>query len=436
VTPQQYYARVFDRLERCFAHAHYVVAAGSELLEDGWDPSFPVAVEPVDRLARFTLEKGMQVHLPVIGKKSRSVLMPIDVEVFLLGENHLLYTDRGSQRFWFEQAAEVIRFFEGLLRERGIPYLLDYTPSGAHFLWHNPMGTGASRALEQIGVLEADVVSACQYVDPRDIKRWWGVDLAAARVFSGLGRLTEYLSLEIIAAFDAAERPGALPVTVSDSEDRCINLDNSWCEGSPFMRSIRSPFSLHKKNQQKHGMTDRPPLVDVVGAVFDGRTAQGETTLDRVLECMWDLEKAAERAQELSGTIPSADDSLIALVDEYRQSALYPFHRAFDETPDLPRGEALARGWHAAGSSDPLRRVLEQPNPLALQPKNMRLLVRELGRAGWPAKHVANLLRDLYIDPRHGWTIDFFKYPAEEKANFWARTFAALEAMKAGRLAV
>jgi len=37
------------------------------------------------------------------------------------------------------------------------------------------------------------------------------------------------------------------------------------------MRSIRSPFSLHKKNQEKYMKYHQPPLVDVIGTYFDGQ---------------------------------------------------------------------------------------------------------------------------------------------------------------------
>ncbi|HAH06731.1 MAG TPA: hypothetical protein DCM05_09435 [Elusimicrobia bacterium] len=437
MTPQQYYASVFPKLKTCFEGFHYVVAAGRELLADGWDPCFLVAVEPADQLGKFTLEKGMQVHLPVVGERSRSVLMPLDFEVFLLGENHQLYTDKESQRYWFKQMAPVFRFVEGLFRGRGIAYLLDYTPSGAHLLWRNPVGSRASKELEKIGALEDDLIAACRFVDPNDIKRRWGVSLEAARMFSGLGRLAEYAALLTMEAFKDNEARGGLPVTVSDSLDRCINFDNSWAEGSPFMRSIRSPFSLHKKNHDKYLMFHHPPLVDVLGASFDGKAAVEEPDMDRIVECMWDLEKAARHSERFQGVIPEAGDNLIGFIREYKQSALYACHQEFDKTPSLPRGEALERARRDGRASDFVRQVLDRANPMALQPKSMMGFVYDLlVYADWKPRHIADVLRDLYIDPSRGWSIDFFKYPAEEKAGFWARTFSSMALWKTGRLKV
>lgn len=435
MTPQEYYATVKDQLQNCFKYSHYLIAAGRDLLADGWDPDFLVAVEPVDRLAYFTLERGMQVHLPIVGEKSQSVLMPLDFEVFLLGRNHQLYVDKESQRYWFKQCLPVCRYVEDFFRARGIPYLLDYTPSGAHLLWQNIMGSRATKEVERIGYLENDLKAACQYVDKNDIKRWWGISLSAALVFSGLGKLAEFLSLKAIDAFKASEEKWQLPVTISDSIDQCINFDNSWAEGSPFMRSIRSPFSLHKKNHDKYMAFHLPPLVDVVGSYFDGREVCEESDIDRVVDCMWDMEMASEHARKFSGFIPASNDNLIDFVREYRESDLFGFHREFEATPDLRRGKALERAKNDGKLTDFARSMLFSPNPMALQPKCMMGFVYDLLiYADWQPKHIANVLRDLYIDPNYNWSIDFFKYPAEEKANFWARTFCALALWRTGEL--
>ena len=49
-------------------------------------------------------------------------------------------------------------------------------------------------------------------------------------------------------------------------------------------------------NQEKHGQYHQQPLVDVVGTYFDGRVADEEADLCLILDCMWDLEKAADLA--------------------------------------------------------------------------------------------------------------------------------------------
>jgi hypothetical protein len=434
---QEYYHRVIDRLKNCYQFSHYVVAAGQELIAQGYDPAFPAATKPVHQLENLTLEKGLQVHIPIIGERSQSVLMPIDFEIFLAEENHKLYADPVAQKELFNHTLPVIRFLETLLRTRGMPYLLDYTPSGAHILFQNLLGYRAAAELQNIGYLEKDLVAACNYIDPNDIRRWYGVSLDAARVFSGLGKIAEYIALLTMETFKENASNGLLPVTISDVHDRCLNFDNSWSEGSPFMRSIRSPFSLHKKNQEKYGKYLQPPLVDVIGTYFDGRKAEEEPNIDVILECMWDLEKAANHAQRFSGFIPCSNETLIDFIGEYKSSDLYGFHQDFDGQEDIPRELALEYAKKEGNIPDWAKNILYAPNPAALQPQKMIGLVYDfLIHAQWKPKHIANVLRDIYQNPAFNWTQDFIKYPAEAKANFWARTYSAVALWHTGRLSV
>jgi hypothetical protein len=299
------------------------------------------------------------------------------------------------------------------------------------------MEKGATQELKRIGFLEEDLVRACQYRDPHDIRRWDGISLDAALVFSALGKLAEYIALLTMDAFRENEAQGHLPVTISDSLEHCINMDNSWSEGSPFMRAIRCPFSLHKKNQEKHGKHDQPPLVDVIGTYFDGQRIVTEPDPDVIQACMWDLQKAAEHSERFTGYIPSSNDSLVEFLREYQASDLCLFHEDFESQGDLPRGAAVERARRERNVPEWAREIVRHPNPSALQPKKMIGFVHDfLVGAGWHPRHIANILRDLYIDPQHGWTQDFFRYPAEEKADFWARTYGAVNLWRLGKLRV
>ncbi len=434
---QEYYQCVIDRLKNCYQFSHYVVAAGQELVAEGYDPAFPAVAEPVHQLESLTLQKGFQVHVPIIGERSQSVLMPIDFEIFLAEENHKLYSDPIAQKEYFDQTLPVIRFLENLLRSRGMPYILDYTPSGAHILFQNLLGYRTSAELQNIGYLEKDLIAACNYIDSNDIRRWYGISLDAARVFSGLGKIAEYIALLTMEAFKENAANGLLPVTISDVHDRCLNFDNSWSEGSPFMRSIRSPFSLHKKNQEKYGKYHQPPLVDVIGTYFDGYKADEEPNINVILEGMWDLEKAASHAQRFSGFIPCSNETLIDFIGEYKSSDLYGFHQDFDNQEDIPRGRALDYAKKEENIPDWARNILYSPNPAALQPQKMIGLIYDfLIHAHWKPKHIGNVLRDIYQNPAFNWTQDFIKYPAEEKANFWARTYSAVALWQTGRICV
>jgi len=433
---REYYQRVMKRLKNCYQFAHYVVATGEELAGESSDPIFPSIARPVDQLGDLAL-RGLQVHLPVVGDRSRSVLMPLDIEIFLADEQHRLYTDRQSQNRLFELTIPCFRFIEDLLRSRGMPYLLDYTPSGGHILFQNILGYRATEAVRNIGYVEQDLARACAYIDPQDIRRRHGISLDAAAVFNGLGKLAEYMALLAMETFRDNESRGLLPVTISDSLDRCINFDNTWSEGSPFMRTIRSPFSLHCKNREKYGNYGQPPLVDVIGTYFDGAKATEAADINSVLDCMWDLEKAADHARRFTGYIPCANETLIDFINEYKESDLYLLHRDFDGQDDIPRGRALEYAKKEERVPDWTRHILHHPNPSALQPKKLIGFVHDfLIGAEWKPRHIANILRDMYQNPAHGWIQDFIRYPAEEKANFWARTYSAVALWRTGRLRI
>ncbi len=433
----QYYQSVIDRLRNCFQHSGYFIATGEELAGESSDPVFPSVAAPGDQLERFTLERGLEVHVPVIGKDSRSVLMPLDIEIFMAGDQHRLYTDRQEQKTYLEQTLPVLHFVEDVFRSRGMPYLLDYTPSGGHILFQNVLGYRATEEVRTIGWVEKDLAAACEYVEPGDLRRASPTSLEAAQVFSGLGRIAEYTALLAMRAFQDHEELGLPPLTISDSRDMCINLDNTWSEGPPYWRAIRSPFSLHKKNREKYGNRHQPPLVDVAGAFFDGQEATEVRDVDRIQDCMWDLDQAAEHAGSFSGFIPCSNESLVDFVAEYRASDLYSFHRDFDAGQDLARGSAVEQAKREDTISDRTRAVLHFPNPLALQPRELVGFVHDfLIHAQWHPRHIANVLRDLYQNPEHNWVQDFFRHPAEEKANFWARTYSAVALFKSGRIHV
>jgi len=48
----------------------------------------------------------------------------------------------------------------------------------------------------------------------------------------------------------------------------------------------------------------------------------------------------------------------------------------------------------------------------------------------------AYILRYIHQNPSFNWTQDFLKFPAEEKANFWARKYGAVALWNTGRLRI
>ncbi len=423
----EYYKTVIDKIKNCFVNSGCAITIEKELINAGFSKAFPIMRTLTDNLDYLTVQKGFQVHLPVIGAGSQTVLCPMDFEIFLSEDQYKLYTNKETQKSYFKETIPAINFIKTIFIDRSMPFLLDFTPSGGHILFNVKLNHRSAVALMKIGFAEYGMVKSGQN---------YGITYEAMLTFSGVTRLAEYVALKTMEAFKNNEREGKLPLTVSDSREKCINIDNSWCEGAPHARSIRSPFSLHKKNIEKYGQYSQPPLVDVIGGTFDGKKLYCEADIDNVIECMWDLEKAGKWARNFDGFIPDANDSIIDFIEEYKQTQLYQFHREFDATEDIPVGLALQYAKHEQNIPEWAKSILYCPNPRALQPINMKGFIYDFViHAKWKPKHVANILRDIYMDRSFGWVQDFKdSCPADEKANFWVRTFASIAYWEKGYL--
>lgn len=427
--PREYYRRVLDKIKKCFEHSGCAISIEKELISEGYPKDFPKLITSKKNLDYLTLERGFQIHLPIIGEGCQTVLCPMDFEIFLGEDQEKLYTDKETQKAYFKQTLPIIEYIINIFKERSMPFLLDYTPSGGHLLFHVDVNSRAGKALQSIGSVEKGMMES-------SLKH--GITEKAMLTFSGITRLAEFVALKTVIAFKDNEAEGNLQVNVSDSAEKCINIDNSWCEGAPHTRSIRSPFSLHKKNIEKYKKVGEAPLVDVVGGYFDGRNYFCEASVDTVIDCMWDLEKAAEWSASFTGTIPFANDSMVKCVEEYKNSGLYKYHKDFDITEDIPEGKALEYARNEKSVPDWARDILYNPNPRALQPVNMIGFIHDFViSAKWKPRHVANIMRDLYMDSTFEWVQDFVdSSPADEKANFWVRTFGAIAYWQKGQLKI
>jgi len=429
----EYYKNVFPQLEAAFSISDYIIVNEKTIIKEyGADPHFPSLTFDKDKLYHMTAERGFQVHIPAIG--SQAVLAPLDYELFLSREQKYLFVSKESHKQYFAKIWPVIQFIKDIFLKRKMPFILDYTAAGGHILFYTPLHQESSKALAEIGALEEGLIRICNEAKGTlDYRVKDQVPLETAKVFSGITRIAEYIALFTMKEFRANMRTGKLPVMISDAEMNCINIDNSWCEGSPRFRSIRSPFSLHKKNWEKFKYK-HDPLCDVIGMHYNGEEAIGINELDHVIDCMWDLGKAAEYAKTFTGYIPNCNNTLIDFINEYKRSELYEMHKDFDETYDNEPGMALHYAKQIQGLTDITRWMLHWPNPMCLQPINLINFVREFViQHKWKPRHVANILRDVYADPTYNWSDDFYnEYPSDEKANFWARTYAALAYIEAG----
>lgn len=434
----EYYRNVFPQMENAFEMSEFVIANEKTLIKEyGAKPNFPSLTFDKDQLYYLTAERGFQMHLPVIS--NRAVLAPFDYELFLSREQKNLFKSKDTHKHYFWKIWPIIGYIKDIFLKRKMPFMLDYTAAGGHVLFYTPLHQESSRCLAEIGALEDGLIRVCNETNDNtlDYRIRDQVPLETAKTFSGITRIAEYIALLTMKEFRANQHTGKLPVMISDAANNCINIDNSWCEGSPRFRSIRSPFSLHKKNWEKFHY-NRDPLCDVVGMVYNGSEITGCNEFDHIIDCMWDLGKAAEYAKTFTGHIPNCNNTLIDFINEYKRSELYEMHQDFDNTYDNKIGMALHYAKEVKGLSDVTRWMLHFPNPMCLQPINLISFVREFViEHKWKPRHVANILRDVYSDPKYNWHDDFYnEYPSDEKANFWARTYSALAYIEAGRMRI
>jgi len=428
VDTKEYYRTVFDKLQKGFQFNHYVLAYGNDLrlreLAQGRTPrletALPLTVEPISNLWDLTSNWGLEVFIPVVGHNSCAVLSSLDYEIYLDNPNRL-YADQGSQSHYFNHyIGPVTDFVAGKLEEYKIPYAVDLTPSGGHFLFWVREGTEEWRQLVAVGSLEDDLKKSYDYFDSGDLKRNPKLKLEAGYVYSALGRLWEYVSR--LAVRDVRVGEKELPLTLSDHENKSVNLDITAYGDPAYMRIMRAPFSVHKKRVRYVSGAD--PLTDVMLWYYDGESKIGEKDFNHLISCMWDLEKASKHAEHFSGYIPCANANLVKLIDEYKNSKLYAFHHDFDQTPDLGRQEAFLRAREDSQLNDKTKSMLEHPNPRTKDPKALVKFIADLTERGWHPKHIGNLIADLYEQPQHHWLDNWLKYPSRTRGNFWARVYS------------
>lgn len=420
---KEYYSSIFDKLENTFSKSDWVLGYGSELIAHGWDPKkLLVTVEPIQNLRKLSANWELEVFLPIFAQKCDYVLAPIDFEIFLSDANYTLYSERHSQLHYFKKyIMPVAKFFEETLQSFGIPYLLDLTPSGGHILFYVKKDTPSYSALESIGWLEPELADAYNFTDPTDLKRNPAAGFRSGSVFSGIGRIWHYICMCV----KEKARNLGLPVTICDSEHKCMNMDNSWAAFPGYMRIIRSPFSLHKKNIYKY-IQSSEPLCDVIQVEYDGKNEFRCDDYNYLTKCMWDLDMAVEHSKKVTGTIPTDFDRLVPLIrDYYMSSPIYDFDSSFDHTPNLAPQEACHRAVndHRISSND--QHMIKYPNPRVLQPRILKKFIGNLLEIGWAPKHIGNLITDLYLQPQHNWKENWNKNIASTRANYWARALGS-----------
>ena len=158
--PREYYKTVLEKLKKCFEHSGCAIAIEQELINEGYSKDFPKMITSKENIDYLTVERGFQIHLPIVGQDCQTVLCPMDFEIFLGEEQCQLYSDKETQKLLFKQTVPVIDYIKKIFVDRKVPFLLDYTPSGGHLLFNVDVDSNAGKALQSIGVVEQGMLEA------------------------------------------------------------------------------------------------------------------------------------------------------------------------------------------------------------------------------------------------------------------------------------
>jgi hypothetical protein len=315
----------------------------------------------------------------------------------------------------------VFRRMEEVLKEFGIRALPIMTGQGYHFSFRVGMAGPVHRKLESVGRLESTLAGKYRFPDGRRKP----VSLSAGRAFDGMGRLLEFISHLLLENLRKGYR--GMPVVCTDvsvgRQQEAIDLDLSMYGDPLYTRDIRCPFSTYQKHKMQKGKFGVRVAAEVPVLVTLPRP--GSLGLEECLRLRTDFEKSARYASKVKTAIPEASAGCGRLIEAYRASELYRFHRYFDSAEHDP-----PQRWPATYDRLDLRPLppcvahsLRNPNDNILKPTNLQALTRVLLRMGWHPKHIAGLVRSK-LERDYGWGLQWLKYDAATRANFYVRLFS------------
>ena len=401
----------------------YLVGFGETLKRIGYQR--PIMVVPTDRMDEL-IDVGLDLFRSVWDREG--TLSILDIEYFSLDSLAPLYTD---QVRYFEIMEPTFRAITDLFDEYGIPHLNNNTPSGYHFESKLPFATRAHGKLEKIGFLEETLKSQYASLPESDGKCTRRMTDAAALGYSAIGRLMEFFCHRVMLA---ARAHSELPITIADTAPGTtargregISLDITQYGDNLNMRSIRLAYSGHQKHKV---YVNRVGMEVANGTPIYACVPRGKLGIEEIYDVRRSLESAREYAETVPAAIPRASRGWSRLVDDYRASPLFAFHRQFDSIRHEPR-----RRWDQTYLNLELKRMpacvampLMNANPWLLMPTNILTVCRYFFSLGWHPKHIAGLLKAYYSQGPF-WSIDWQHYNVEVRANFWARVYCGMIAM-------
>ena len=329
------------------------------------------------------------------------------------------------------------------LDEFKIAYLEHMTAQGYHLITSITKKSISYQTLLNIGTKLNLLPSATALRLIKESPKQTNSIIRDSIVFAALGLLADYIRHHI----KQNTYPPTEPTDIFDQNEIAI-FDTTAYGYLITRRTTRCAFSLHSK-------PTRYPIYDYHGVPLVTLPTKG-LTFDKLLEIRSDstndYQQAVKLAERSDTHIPSAD--LTILIDAYANSSLYRSHRKLadelasetfsdnqqtdtlkairEHCPKLSQKtvfwESLPKpNWdniRAAALSVDTWRILLQPNPLMLQPANLRLMIRELQNKKFTCPQIIALIVEKY-EQNYGWPADLAKNDPTLRAAYWVRTFAA-----------
>jgi len=404
--------KVRELIRSQFSDASFAVGSGPALMKKQW--AFPVKIVPpadIDAL----LDEGLDVYRPALSNSGAFYIF-WDLEYFNRKDKSFVYKEQKKVFGWMEP---FIAGIEEMLRSFGIKYVLDTTASGFHFWMRISKKSSAFRDLSGEGFLTESMKTKYAKAIPGDVKRALPVPPATASAYDCAGKILEYLTFKV-----KEKISGVIPLTVSDSPE--FEKNGRWDGFSSditqyahpvYMRVFRTIASLHQKNIMFHG--GATPAVDIV--------RENGKSMDEVLDCMWDAEKAVSFFSDYNIDLPYSDDGWKKLFKEYKASKTRNFHKAFEDSP--------AENVEISREAAVIKKIFNRNtvNPSLLDPSVLQKIINYCMDTGGlkKLKGMLNIIAGYYDDRSFKWYnpvkftgIDWTKYDAFQAAHFWGRVYS------------
>lgn len=403
----------------CSATAEYAAAYGKKLVEMLHKDHTSMKIADLG----WALDNALDVHRSVWDREN--VLGILDVEYF--SKNFQAEAYLNPERI-FSLLEPVYRAITEVLEQYAISPMIITTGQGYNFDMLVTKKSTVFRDLTALGHIEATLQQ--DYLQPT-AQSGRPVPEADARAFDTMGKLMEFLCHKTFIHLSRSSLPIPLVIgdIVSGNERReGVSLDLSLYSHPVHTRSIRCPFSLYSKHKLKGYMPVNTAAGNLSTLIcVPRRTPEAELSLADILDMRLSEKRAMRQAGRVSTSIPEQHQGFGNLIADYKSSSLYDFHREFEAVVQDDT-QAWAGGYDRfdMDSIAPcIAQVFRCPNPLLLQPTNLRLIVGTFMALGWHPKHIAGIIYSKYMRD-FGWEVNFRRYNANRWANVWVRIYAGM----------